>query len=81
MKHEPAYNFARCDKLYALALGGEISTARKEHGLSREQLAADCNCSEPTITRLEQGKAYKVSAGLIQTICEYLGVEDPEKML
>ena len=54
-------------------IGGKITTIREALGLSREQLAERCDCSETVIAALEQGELAPSLTPLIK-ITRTLGV-------
>lgn len=58
MEHEEATPYYRA--VDARSLGGSISEARKEVGMTQQELASRLKVTRGTVVRLEQGKAVSV---------------------
>ena len=61
------------------AIGSYIARKRKEQNLTQEQLAETLGVSNKTISKWENGKCMP-DCGIIQKLCEALGVTLPELM-
>ena len=61
------------------AIGSYIARKRKEQNLTQEQLAETLGVSNKTISKWENGKCMP-DYGIIQKLCEALGVTLPELM-
>jgi transcriptional regulator with XRE-family HTH domain len=57
------------------ALGEQLRTARRQHGLTQAALAGRSQVSRVTIARLESGAPQDLRAGTIGRLCEALGLE------